>query len=243
LPDYIVPLPAEVSVAQLQIERAEALRYLRWPFEKPLPAELAGQLAQAEADILAAAQPRFVYKAMPLQAGPAGLALAGCNLLLAGRDIARLLQNAANCLLLAATLGVAVDELIRRAEIRDIDRALLLDACASAAVENLCEQLQNKLRECFAAQGVYLTARFSPGYGDLPLSCQPQFCAALDTVRSIGLTVSQSGLLLPRKSVTAVIGLLTEPPATAQLTLRHNCAICTLQDCPYRKKDSSQQTL
>lgn len=226
---FILPSPA------LQIDRAEVLRYLRWPSDKPLPPEIEERLTKAEADILAAAQPRFVYKAFRLHQVQSGLGLEGSSLVLAGQDIACLLQTSEDCLLLAATLGAAVDELIRRAEIRDISRALLLDACASAAVENLCEQLQDGLRQHFLTEGLYLTARFSPGYGDLPLECQPQFCAALDTVRSIGLTVSQSGLLLPRKSVTAVIGLTSQSPVQAQLTLQHNCAICRLQNCPYRK--------
>lgn len=229
----------EISeIAALQVERAEALRYLRWPAEKPLPPELAADLAQAEAAVLAAAQPRFVFKQFALlpETEAAGRSLQGASLHLAGQDIACLLQNAENCLLLATTLGGEVDGLIRRAEICDVSRALLLDACASAAVENLCEQLQNKLREYLQKQAVFLTARFSPGYGDLPLGCQAQFCATLDTVRSIGLTVSQSGLLLPRKSVTAVIGLLKEPPVDAQLNFQHNCAACRLKNCPYRKR-------
>ncbi len=227
----------EPPALQLHLDRAEALRYLRWQADRPLPVELAEQLAGAEADILAAAQPRFVYKTFKLQEEPSGIGLAGSSLVLAGQDIACLLQNCRECLLLAASLSGGVDELIRRAEIRDISRALLLDACASAAVENLCEQLQSQLRQQFMAQGLYLTARFSPGYGDLPLACQPQFCATLDTVRSIGLTVSRSGLLLPRKSVTAVIGLSSQPPVSAQLTLQHNCTKCKLTGCPYRKAD------
>ncbi len=233
---FVLPLMSEMQIEQLQIDRAEALRYLRWQSTEKLPPEMAEQLGRAENDILAAAQPRFVYKCFAMEKAADKVCLQGSGLVLTGRDIACLLQNARECLLLAATLGGRVDEIIRRAEICDISRALLLDACASAAVESLCEQLQDALREQLQAQGVYMTARFSPGYGDLPLSCQPQFCATLDTVRSIGLTVSRSGLLLPRKSVTAVIGLLTEPPAAAQLTLQHNCAACRLKNCPYRRK-------
>lgn len=234
---FILPPAAEMQIERLQIDRAEVLRYLRWysPAES-LPPEMSGQISRAENDILAAAQPRFVYKCFALEKAADEVRLAGSSLVLAGQDIACLLQNAENCLLLAATLGGGVDGLIRRAEICDVSRALLLDACASAAVENLCEQLQNKLREYLQKQAVFLTARFSPGYGDLPLGCQAQFCATLDTVRSIGLTVSQSGLLLPRKSVTAVIGLLKEPPVDAQLNFQHNCAACRLKNCPYRKR-------
>lgn len=230
----------EVSeIAALQVERAEALRYLRWPAEKPLPPELAADLAQAEAAVLAAAQPRFVFKQFALlpETEAVGRSLQGSSLHLAGRDIACLLRGCSACLLLAASLGAAVDELIRRAEIRDVGQALLLDACASAAVENLLEQLQAGLAADLQAQGWQLTARFSPGYGDLPLACQAQFCATLDAARRIGLTVSGSGLLLPRKSVTAVIGLSRQELIAEQRDLsKHNCAACRLLDCPYRRK-------
>ncbi len=57
------------------------------------------------------------------------------------------------------------------------------------------------------AQALYLTDRFSPGYGDMPLAQSGQICEVLNTGRSIGLTVSQSGILMPRKSVTAVLGI------------------------------------
>ena len=101
----------------------------------------------------------------------------------------------------------------------------------------LLEQLQAGLAAELQEQGWQLTARFSPGYGDLPLDCQAQFCATLDAARRIGLTVSSSGLLLPRKSVTAVIGLAQQELRAEQRDLsRHNCAACRLLDCPYRRK-------
>lgn len=228
-----------MEIGALQVERAEALRYLRWPLEKPLPPDLAADLAQSEAEVLVAAQPRFVFKQFALlpEDEEAGRYLQGSSLHLAGRDISCLLRGCSACLLLAASLGGAVDELIRRAQIRDMGRALLLDACASAAVESLMEQLQAALAADLRGQGWCLTARFSPGYGDLPLDCQAQFCATLDTARRIGLTVSGSGLLLPRKSVTAVIGLSQKELIAEQRDLsRHNCAACKLLDCPYRRK-------
>lgn len=228
------------EITTLQVEQSEVLRYLRWPMTKPLPPDLANDLAQAEAAVLAAAQPRFVYKQfalLPEDDVVVGRSLQGASLRLAGRDIACLLRGCSACLLLAASLGRAVDELIRRAQIRDVGQALLLDACASAAVENLLEQLQAGLTAELQEQGWQLTARFSPGYGDLPLDCQAQFCATLDAARRIGLTVSSSGLLLPRKSVTAVIGLAQQELRAEQRDLsRHNCAACRLLDCPYRRK-------
>ena len=67
--------------------------------------------------------------------------------------------------------------------------------------------MEETLREKLAAQALYLTDRFSPGYGDMPLAQSGQICEVLNAGRSIGLTVSQSGILMPRKSVTAVLGI------------------------------------
>lgn len=70
---------------------------------------------------------------------------------------------------MAATLGADVEQLLMHVQVSDMARALILDSCASAAVENLCDNLEADLRTQVEAEGCYLTDRFSPGYGDLPL--------------------------------------------------------------------------
>jgi hypothetical protein len=80
--------------------------------------------------------------------------------------------------------------------------------------------------------GLYFTDRFSPGYGDLPLSLQPALTSLLDTSRQIGLTLTDSLILLPRKSVTAVLGLAHKP----QTKRFRGCAYCSMfASCAYRK--------
>lgn len=226
-----------IAIDGLKIDHAEALRYLRLPpamTRRDLSADILRQLNEAEQAVLQAAEPRFAWREFAISQTAAGLSLDRTALTLPGADIARLLESSPSCLLLAATLGLAVDELIRRAEITDMSRALMLDAFASAAVEALCDQVQAALAAKYAEKRLYLTRRFSPGYGDLPLDLQQPFCATLDCRRQIGLTVSASGILLPRKSVTAIIGLKAEPPAPRQTT--HNCAECNMRDaCPYRR--------
>ncbi len=218
-----------IKITELHINRAEALRYLH--INGQAPAEILADLADAEQQLLQTARPRFTWQEFALQKAET-ITLMGTNLTLPGSDIAELLQDADRCILLATTLGLAVDELIRRTEFTDMSRALMLDACASAAVENLCDQVQQQLVKQFAAQGQYLTDRFSPGYGDLPLSLQKPLCATLNTQRLIGLTVSGSGILLPRKSVTAIIGISSHPQSKRQ----SGCATCNLAaTCPFRK--------
>ena len=99
----------------------------------------------------------------------------------------------------------------------------------SALVEAACDRAEEELRS--RHPGLYLTDRFSPGYGDLPLSLQPQLLAACDAPRRLGVTLTQSLLMLPQKSVSVVIGLSKRPQ---QARIR-GCAYCALaQTCAYR---------
>ena len=111
-------------------------------------------------------------------------------------------------------------------------RAVMLDACGSAWVESGCNAAEEELAARFP--GRYLTDRFSPGYGDLPLSAQPTFLACLDATRSLGITATDTNLLIPTKSVTAVLGLFDhEPPDNPP----NPCDDCLIRhNCPFKKK-------
>ena len=137
---------------------------------------------------------------------------------------------------MAVTLGPGIERLLMRREVTDMADAVILDACASAAVENVCDHFEFDLRDALKGEGLYLTDRFSPGYGDLPLDAQARLCAALDTARRIGLTVSSNYIMVPRKSVTAILGISERP----QPLRRRGCEVCSLfLTCPYRKEGVS----
>ena len=174
--------------------------------------------------LLEAAAPRAVW----LRADTAALAE-----LWQGRDIARHLAGCGQAVLLAVTLGPGVDAQIRRAGVGDVAAQAASDALASALAEQVCDEAERRLRAAAAAEGLYLTGRYSPGYGDWPIEVQPRLAALLDTPRKIGLCVTDSCLMLPRKSVTAALGL-SEAPAPGR---RAGCASCALRDkCEYRKR-------
>ena len=148
------------------------------------------------------------------------------------------MTEADSCLLLAATLGITADNLIRRAEPADISHALLLDALASAAVENLCDQVQAWLEQKFAKENLFLTNRFSPGYGDLPLAMQRPLVLLLDAGRQVALPPRRSPLLRPRAAATATIGVCHRP----QPRRTEKCAVCPARyTCPYRQSGRCNQ--
>lgn len=212
----------------MELNISEALRYLgvRGAPDPPLLSQLS-----AAADRLArAAPPRWVWRAYPLAFGPEGPALEGAGLALPGEMAARMLGGCAQAAVLICTLGAAFEALLRAEQARGMARAALLDACGSAWVEAGCDEAQAEISARFP--GLHPTDRFSPGYGDLPLSLQRDICGALDAPRRLGVQVTGSLLLNPSKTVTAVIGL-SDRPQPARI---RGCAYCDLREnCQYRK--------
>ncbi len=115
------------------------------------------------------------------------------------RGLATFLLGCDRAVLFAATLGADADRLLSRAGATSPVRALLLDAFFTERIETLCDR--------FTAQYAEPDRRFSPGYDDLPLAFQKNIFSLLDCPRKIGLTLSESLLMIPTKSVTAIIGL------------------------------------
>ena len=130
------------------------------------------------------------------------------NLALTGDDIKNHLKESENCILMAVTLGNDVDSKIRYYERKSITRALILDACATAAVEEICDEICEELEQIVNKENKTLTSRYSPGYGDLSIDIQKDFLSVLGAEKAIGLTASSHSILIPRKSVTAIVGVI-----------------------------------
>lgn len=210
-------------------DRATVLRYLGAAGWTP-DASTAALLDRAESCLEKAASPRGVWRVLPDGA---------LDLTNSGEDLARHLQGCGGVVLMAATLGGGVDALLRRLELSDIALCTAVDATASAAIEKTCDAVEADARAWAAERGLYLTGRYSPGYGDCPLSLQQTLCLALDTPRAIGLTVTPQQLLAPRKSVTAILGAADHPVTGT----RAGCGRCLLREtCAYLKRGTTCAT-
>jgi len=219
-----------VSARLTEIPRNEVLHYLGYP-GGPLEEQIETELNQCRELILKTARPRLTYKICALDADkmPQGILFRP-----EGKDIRALLDESRRVVLFAATLGNEVEQLLRRKQVQNMADALILDSCASAAIENVCDNF------CADLQGelsnTYLTDRFSPGYGDFPFTQQRELCAVLDIGRKIGVSLSDSGLMIPQKSVTALIGIADRP----QKKRFRGCAVCSMfENCAYRKEKKS----
>lgn len=142
--------------------------------------------------------------------------------ILIGNDIMDLLESSTDVVLMAVTLGQEIERHIKKTSYIDLSKSVVLDAVASAAAESLANDINEILRGKY--RGRYLTDRFSPGYGDMPIEVQRSFLNLLDAKRQIGLWTSSSGIMEPRKSVTAIIGISNEEQKHRQ----RGCETCRL---------------
>lgn len=218
-----------------QINRDEAFRYLGI---KGTPDSVTLQLAdECEKMLLAEMTPKFCWIYADISEHTSDkVTLSGCKLILTGNDISAHLEGCCGVVLLAATLGNKVDMLLRKTQVQDMAKAVILDAMASAAIEQLCDEAENEIAE--KLENKHFTWRFSPGYGDFPIEVQNNFLTALNAQKVIGLCASQSGMLTPTKSVTAVIGVHKKSVQNK----KHSCESCNMRDrCNYRKTGGTCQ--
>lgn len=212
----------------MELNLSEALRYLGVRGEAD-PA-LSAQLSAVADRLTRRVTPQWAWRVFSLSFGPEGPALAGAGLTLTGGMAQKMLGECSQAALLICTLGAGFEALLRAEQARGMVRAALLDACGSAWVEAGCDGAEAEISARFPA--LYRTDRFSPGYGDLPLALQRDICGVLGAFRRLGVQVTDSLLLNPSKTVTAVVGL-SDRPQPARI---RGCGFCTLREnCQYRK--------
>ena len=156
------------------------------------------------------------------------------NLGFACTDSAHLRRNLAGCdraAVFAATVGLGLDRLIARYSRTSPARALMVQAIGAERIEALCDVFCQELGDELYRCGTAVRPRFSPGYGDLPLELQRDIFRVLDCPSKIGLTLNDSLLMSPTKSVTALIGIGPEEKIPGNT----GCSACKKGDCLYRR--------
>ncbi len=118
------------------------------------------------------------------------------------------LQGAKRAYILVATLGVEADRYLKRMSAVSSAKHYIADGVASAFAEALANLAEREICE-----GLDRCVRFSPGYADFPISYQRVIAAAFSDERRLGVTLTDSYLMIPTKSISAVIGLKNEQKA------------------------------
>ena len=223
---------ARTSYSISGVNRDEVMRYLGYRGQA-ITSELEGRIDAVVERCLSVARPRatiasFMVRTVSEQA----VELEGCALRLTGSDIAEHLATAHEVALFACTLGADIDRELQRLALTDALEQVIFDAAATALIERAADAAEASIRAYAAQAGAYTSWRYSPGYGDLPLNVQRPFLNTIDATRQLGITLTPSNLMVPTKSVTAIVGI----HATPQPGLESSCARCALAEfCTIRQ--------
>lgn len=159
----------------------------------------------------------------------------GESLALAGQSIINHLAACHRATVMCVTIGAALEEAASAAFRQGAyAKALLFDSAGSAAVEQAADYVNNLITDIAARAGWHTTPRFSPGYGDWPLTSQPAL-VAWSHGQDLGIKVTPSYMLQPRKSITAVIGW-TNRNVTAEAA---GCDACQFTACRLRRTSTA----
>lgn len=220
MPIYNVPL--------LDIDSSETRRYAG--LRKSEFSQATIEDACLEARLLA--QPKGVWEVYPYDCTTQTV-LADVPFTIAGAKIGKHLAGCTEVIILAATVGDAIEDAVTEYFGNGkYAYSTILDAAATTAVEQVADSMEKYLRPQSAAKGLAMRWRFSPGYGDWPIQQQPDMLRLSNAV-SIGMSLTDSLMLTPRKSITAIIGLYPQQKNSDQPV--HSCENCTKSDCLARK--------
>ena len=181
----------------------EILRYMGYPSGYKTDETQLYSIRRIKEEIVASAKPKTIYKRFEIASADGGVEIKGSEVVLLGEAIRKHLEGAKTCIIMAATLGIEVDRILRRTQIKSVSDGLIADACATAYIEAVCDELEKEINEKCGR----CNYRFSPGYEDFPISQQKEIITLLDAEKKIGLCTTESNLLVPVKSVTAVLGV------------------------------------
>lgn len=214
----------------LDINRKEIYRYLG--IRRGDPDERTRQIVEECIDELTEVMtPRMVYRIFPLSFPEDGSLDFTC-FRVKSKNLQKNLKGCEKIIIFAATIGEGVDRLLRKYNKLEVSRGVIMQAASAAAIEAYCNEINQNFKDEAAKEGWYLRPRFSPGYGDFSLSYQSLISDVLKMEKTCGITLTDSLLMMPSKSVTAVIGMGRQKVSCVM----DGCEVCNKKDtCQYRR--------
>ncbi|MCR5593472.1 MAG: hypothetical protein K6F79_06985 [Saccharofermentans sp.] len=180
--------------SDLTVLEKRTLSYLN--FKNEPDEEQIGMVRKAIGEVKSIARPAFAFRYFPLDNCPIDINYSSLSELFRK-------NNSDSVAVLVSTLGPAVDNRIDKLKESDPSRMILIDAAANAYIEEVTNEYQQRL----GLKGQ--SFRFAPGYGDVPLSVQQSIFENVPDVRRIGITLDDGYLMHPFKSMTGIIGFIS----------------------------------
>jgi hypothetical protein len=219
-----------LSVINVAIDKSEVCRYLGYINGQRPTASISslidGQIEEAYRLI----EPSYSYAIKKVRG------VEGPNIFIEGfvkfrsNIVGRILSKCHEAAIFLATIGSGIDERVAQLmKEGEVLKAVVLDAVGSEAVEKVTCWLERSVKEMAAASDAEASLRYSPGYCDWDIKQQKVLFAALDGDLA-GVELTEDCLMIPRKSVSGIIGIGFDRAITAS-----PCLSCPKKDCPNRR--------
>lgn len=219
----------------MRADRKEILRYLGYRGQE-IEEQTEQMIEETAEELERGSLPKSVYREYECKVAEDTVTLGGLEI--KSRNLAVNLKGCERAILLAATIGRGADFMIKKYSVSNIAKAAVVQAAGAAYIERYVDEVQETVREDAKKRGLYLRPRFSPGYGDFDLEYQKDIFQMLECSKRIGVTLTEGNLMMPSKSVTAVIGLTTKERESCQM---EKCSLCAKTDCEFRIHGSSAE--
>lgn len=187
-----------IEAAELVIDPQEIARRMRIPQGEDIPAA-----EDCLKELLGVCRCRYASVRTPVKVREDCVDLGFTSV--KSKQLAKVLEGCNEAFVFGVTLGSGVDTLLRRLSVMSPLEHFITDALASALAEALTDEVDGRL-----SAELRCAKRYSPGYGDLPLEIQKEVLGALESVKTLGITLTDSLLMTPTKSVTAILGIYDE---------------------------------
>lgn len=184
-----------IDARELKIDERELAARLGVPYGSS-----AEELSALSGELIAASKPAYVATRVKLERKDGRIKIGGVSSQSAA--LAKLCKDSSECIAIVATLGIGVDRLILKMAERSASGAFFIDALADALVEALCDLAEREVSE-----GLKTSGRFSPGYADIELGIGREIIALSGADKLLGIRFTESGLMVPKKSVNALIAI------------------------------------
>jgi hypothetical protein len=212
----------------MELNKKETLRYLGYKGQE-IDSDVLKLINEASEELLRSIHPKSVHQEFSCNVENDTTVSLG-PMTVQSKNLAKNLKGCESVVIFAATIGSIADTLIKRYSITNLAKASVIQAAGAALIETYCDTLEDSIRMEAAKRGLYLRPRFSPGYGDFSLEHQRNIFNMLECSKRIGISLTDTCLMIPSKSVTAIIGLSKLPNNCH----REKCSDCTNTTCEYR---------
>ena len=185
------------------VNEREILRYIGVKDNNPSP-ELLALVRECLSSIEGKLKYKVCFGEFDLSLGES-VKLSDMNI--CSRDLLKNLSGCKSAFVFAATVGIEIDRLIARNSATSPTKALIFDGIGAERIESLCDAFCRDMAQNKAREGYSLRPRFSAGYGDFGIEVQRDIFRLLDCPKNLGLTLLDSMVMSPTKSVTAIVGV------------------------------------